>query len=104
MHIDKRKGLNNVIILGAWCLWLHRDKVVFNGDSPLARLQRCFLDELMCWVLAGAKNIGSLGLARALKCRGFHSCQFYSAPLLLFRLLVADFAALKASFLFYLYI
>jgi hypothetical protein len=66
VHRDKRKGLNSAIILGAWCLWLHRNKAVFNGESSLARLQRCFLDELRCWVLAGAKNIGSLGLARAL--------------------------------------
>jgi hypothetical protein len=30
----KRKGFNSVIILGAWCLWLTRNKVVFYGVSP----------------------------------------------------------------------
>jgi hypothetical protein len=65
-HKSRKKGLNSVIILGAWCVWLHRNKVIFNVESPsLARLQRSFLDELVCWVMAGAKNLGSLDLARA---------------------------------------
>jgi hypothetical protein len=45
--------------------------VVFNGDSPsLGRLQRSFLDESVCWVMAGAKGLGSLDLARALNVAG----------------------------------
>jgi hypothetical protein len=68
---EKKKGLNSVIILGAWCLWLHRKRMVFNGDSPsLGRLQRSFLDESVCWVMAGAKGLGSLDLARALNVAG----------------------------------
>jgi hypothetical protein len=61
-HVPKstRKGLNSVIILGAWCIWLYRNKVVFDGDSPsLRRIQRSFLDESVCWVMAGAKGLGS---------------------------------------------
>jgi hypothetical protein len=36
------------------------NKVVFDGDSPSPRsIQRSFLDELVCWVMAGAKGLGS---------------------------------------------
>jgi hypothetical protein len=66
-----RKGLNSVIILGACCIWLHRNKVIFDGDSPLLRrIQRSFLDESVCWVMAGAKGLGSLVLARSLNVAG----------------------------------
>jgi hypothetical protein len=73
IHVAKssRKGLNSVIILGAWCIWLHCNKVVFDGDSPsLRRIQRSFLDESVCWVKAGAKGLGSLDLARSLNVAG----------------------------------
>jgi hypothetical protein len=29
-----RKGLNSLIILGAWTIWIHRNKCVFDGLSP----------------------------------------------------------------------
>jgi hypothetical protein len=62
VHKDSKNGLISVLILGAWCLWLHRNRVVFDGESPsIGRLQRNFLDELVCWVMAGAKNLESLG-------------------------------------------
>ena len=67
----RKKGLNSVIILGAWCVWLHRNKVIFNGEPPsLANLQRSFLDECVCWMMVVAKNLGSLDLARALNVVG----------------------------------
>jgi hypothetical protein len=48
IHRNKRKGMNNVIILGAWCLWIHRNKAVFNGENPLLGTIRCvFRDELI---------------------------------------------------------
>jgi hypothetical protein len=59
----KRKGFNSVIILGAWCLWLTRNKAVFDGVSPsISSIKRLFLDELISWNKAGAKHLGSLGL------------------------------------------
>jgi hypothetical protein len=62
-----RKGVNSAIILGAWCLRLHRNRVIFDEDSPtIGKVHRSFLDELSLWVLAGAKHLGSLGLAAAL--------------------------------------
>jgi hypothetical protein len=63
MHKDK-KGFDSAIILGAWCLWLHRNRVIFHEESPsIVKVLRSFFDELACWVLAGAKQLGSIGLA-----------------------------------------
>ena len=31
---DLRKGLNSLVILGAWRIWRHRNMCVFNGSSP----------------------------------------------------------------------
>jgi hypothetical protein len=40
---------------------------VFHGESSsLPRIFRCFSDEYVCWVIAGAKEFGSLGLVAAL--------------------------------------
>jgi hypothetical protein len=61
-----RRGFNSVIVLGAWCLWLHRNRTVFDGVNPsMSIVQRMFLDELVCWGRAGAKHLESLGLAAA---------------------------------------
>lgn len=61
-----RRGFNSVIVLGAWCLWLHRNRAVFDGVSPsMSTVQSMSLDELMCWGRAGAKHLESLGLAAA---------------------------------------
>jgi hypothetical protein len=63
----RKKGLNSLIILGAWCLWLQRNRAVFHGESPsLPRIFRCFSDECVSWAIAGAKEIESLGLVAAL--------------------------------------
>jgi hypothetical protein len=63
----RKKGFNSLIILGAWCLWLQRNRAVFHGESPsLHRIFRCFSDECVCWASAGAKEIGSMGLVAAL--------------------------------------
>jgi hypothetical protein len=57
------KGFNSVIILGAWCLWLSRNKAVFDGvNLSISSVKRLFLDELISWGKAGAKHIDSLGL------------------------------------------
>jgi hypothetical protein len=59
---DKRKGLNCVIIPGAWCLWLHRNRTVFDGICPsIQRMQQLFSDEFSCWLMAGARSLGQLG-------------------------------------------
>jgi hypothetical protein len=71
VHKSTKKELNSAIILGAWCIWLHRNTVVFDGDSPsLERRQRSFLDEAVCWVMAGAMGLGSIDVAKALNVAG----------------------------------
>jgi hypothetical protein len=63
----RKKGLNSLIILGAWCLWLQRNRAVFHGESPsLPRIFRCFSDECVSWAIARAKELESLGLVAAL--------------------------------------
>jgi hypothetical protein len=48
VHKSKRRGFNSIIILEAWCLWLHRNKTVFDGVRPsISRIRRVFLDELV---------------------------------------------------------
>lgn len=43
------------------------ETVIFDGEFPtIGKAQRTFLDVLALWVLAGAKHLGSLGLAAAL--------------------------------------
>jgi hypothetical protein len=71
VHKEWRKGFNSVTILGAWCLWMQRNWTVFDGDSPtIGKVQRSLFDELACWVMAGAKNLESLGLATTLSSAG----------------------------------
>ncbi|RCV11247.1 hypothetical protein SETIT_2G170900v2, partial [Setaria italica] len=55
------KGLNSLIILGAWILWNHRNRCVFDGVSPnLARALMLAGEELHVWGLAGARGISYL--------------------------------------------
>ena len=58
----KRKGLNSLIILGAWMLWKHRNACVFEGASPSIHvLLQEFRNEQQLWLLAGARSLRSLG-------------------------------------------
>jgi hypothetical protein len=67
IHKSKRKGINSVIILGAWCLWIHRNKAVFNEENPSLGTIKCvFVDEMVCWIKVGAKHLENLGLEVAL--------------------------------------
>jgi hypothetical protein len=60
---SKRKGFNSLIILGAWCLWLLRNKAIFyRVNSSLSSIKSLLLDELSCWDRAGAKQLASIGL------------------------------------------
>jgi hypothetical protein len=62
VHKSKRRGFNSIIILGAWCLWLHRNKAVFDGVIPsIHGIKSVFLDEFECWRLAGARHLEALG-------------------------------------------
>ncbi|RCV41174.1 hypothetical protein SETIT_9G114300v2, partial [Setaria italica] len=57
----QRKGFNSTVILGAWTLWNHRNKGVFDGAAlSLQAAHQFFKDELRLWGLAGAKKIQDL--------------------------------------------
>jgi hypothetical protein len=56
-----KKGLNSIIILGAWTIWKHRNHSVFDGVAP--NLDACLAqadEERKVWELAGAKGISLL--------------------------------------------
>ncbi|WVZ85337.1 hypothetical protein U9M48_032277 [Paspalum notatum var. saurae] len=56
-----KKGLNSVIVLGAWSIWNHRNRCVFNGIQPnLNEVLVLFRDELHLWSVAGARGISNL--------------------------------------------
>jgi hypothetical protein len=55
---EHKKGVNTLIILGAWTIWKHRNACVFEG----ANIILCELkDEHTLWCMAGAKKLQGLG-------------------------------------------
>ena len=56
-----RKGTNSLIILGAWTLWTHRNKCVFDGAAPnVVGALAVAEDERRSWSLAGARGLSLL--------------------------------------------
>jgi hypothetical protein len=61
IHGPFRDGLNSVIVLGAWVLWNHRNRFIFDGLSPnIATVLIQVGDERRLWEFAGAKGLSSL--------------------------------------------
>jgi hypothetical protein len=55
------KGLNSVIILGAWTLWQHRNECLFDGEAPsLSTALTMAGEDLWYWSVAGAKGLSML--------------------------------------------
>jgi hypothetical protein len=53
-----RKGLDSLIILGAWMIWKHRNRCVFDNWTPsLPLILRLADEERRMWELAGAKGL-----------------------------------------------
>jgi len=58
---DLRKGLNSLVILGAWSIWRHRNDCVFNGATPNVNLALALArEEAHWWSMAGAKGLSML--------------------------------------------
>ena len=52
------KGFNSLVILGAWSLWKHRNRCVFDNCNPSAAVVLAVArEELMGWRMAGAKAL-----------------------------------------------
>jgi hypothetical protein len=56
-----RRGLNSIFILGAWVLWKHRNRCVFDAAAPslVVALTQASEERLM-WEVVGARGISSL--------------------------------------------
>jgi hypothetical protein len=49
------------VILGAWTLWNHRNRCVFDGATPsLGGALGFALEECRLWVMAGARGLSFL--------------------------------------------
>jgi hypothetical protein len=56
-----RKGLDYIIILRAWMIWKHRNRVVFDGaSSNLSLLQEPTNEKREKWQATGAKGLSFL--------------------------------------------
>jgi hypothetical protein len=56
-----KKGLNSLVILGAWIIWNHRNRCVFDGDSPnLTKALILAGEERQMWKMAGARGLSFL--------------------------------------------
>jgi nuclear pore complex protein Nup210 len=55
------QGINYLIILGAWTVWTHRNRCVFNGAGPdIARALIIAGEERNLWSVVGARGISLL--------------------------------------------
>ncbi|GJN16537.1 hypothetical protein PR202_gb03538 [Eleusine coracana subsp. coracana] len=56
--LSLRKGLSSFIVPGAWTLWNHRNRRVFNSVSPsINEPVHYFKEEAKLWMMAGAKGL-----------------------------------------------
>ena len=54
-------GLNSIIILGAWNVWKHCNRCVFDDAYPsISNLVSTTFEDLQQWSLAGARGISFL--------------------------------------------
>jgi len=58
---QEQKGLNSIIILGAWSLWNHRNRCVFDGSSlSLTSVVATIKEEARQWSIAGTRGVSHL--------------------------------------------
>nr|ACN26212.1 unknown [Zea mays] len=55
------KGLNSLIILGAWAIWNHHNRCVFNGvQSSSSMVINWVKEESHIWCRVGASDLSSI--------------------------------------------
>jgi hypothetical protein len=56
-----RKGFNSLVILGAWSIWKHGNRCVFDDSPPsvVVALQMA-REEALVWTMVGARGLSSL--------------------------------------------
>jgi hypothetical protein len=56
-----RKGFNSMVVLGAWIIWKHRNRCVFDGLAPcVAAALTAAREEALLWSVAGARGLSLL--------------------------------------------
>jgi hypothetical protein len=56
-----KRGLNSLVILGAWTIWNHRNKCVFDGINPnMAEALILLEEERQLWMTLGAQGLSHL--------------------------------------------
>ena len=56
-----QKGVNSIVILGAWNLWNQRNRCAFDGADPdLSSIISTTKEDLQQWSIAGAKGVSFL--------------------------------------------
>jgi hypothetical protein len=56
-----KKGLNSHIILGAWTIWDHHNRCVFDGANPcMAEALILPGEERQVWMMVGARGLSYL--------------------------------------------
>jgi hypothetical protein len=56
-----RQGVNSLIMLGAWTIWSHRNRCVFDGAAPsIAGALVMAGEERLLWTLAAARGLSLL--------------------------------------------
>jgi hypothetical protein len=56
-----QKGFSSLVALGAWTLWKHRNRCVFDGATPcMAAAMTQAEEERKVWELAGARGVSYL--------------------------------------------
>jgi hypothetical protein len=59
--MDLLRRVSTLIALGAWIIWTHRNKCIFDGWTPNVSLAlRLARDERMMWEMVGAKGLSYL--------------------------------------------